>query len=213
MDELDLLKQHWKKDDNFPQINKEEIRHMLHKSSSSIVKWIFIICCLELLIGLSFNLFFPSKPEESVVKNIFEWITTIISYGLSVYFIYTFFTLFKKIKNSDNTKTHLESIVAVRLNAERYIRYNLLLITVIIILESFYNIIDGNSKYFVDFPSSHPSTYWGVLIFAIVVMAILATLIILLFRFLMKLYYRLVYGILLKKLNKNYEELIELDKE
>jgi hypothetical protein len=36
MDELDVLKQHWNKDNNFPKINREEIKEMLHKSSSSM---------------------------------------------------------------------------------------------------------------------------------------------------------------------------------
>ena len=44
MEELDLLKKYWKKsEDTFEQVSEVEIYKMLHKKSSSIVKWILII--------------------------------------------------------------------------------------------------------------------------------------------------------------------------
>ena len=44
MDELELLKKDWKNNNaQFKQVSENEIYGMLHKSSSSIVKWIFII--------------------------------------------------------------------------------------------------------------------------------------------------------------------------
>ena len=44
MKELDLLKKDWKKNsDSFEQISEKEIYKMIHKKSSSIVKWILII--------------------------------------------------------------------------------------------------------------------------------------------------------------------------
>ena len=54
MDELELLKKDWKKNDGqFKQISENEIYGMLHKSSSSIVKWIFIISILEIILWTS----------------------------------------------------------------------------------------------------------------------------------------------------------------
>ena len=51
MDELELLKKDWKKNDGqFKQVSENEIYGMLHKSSSSIVKWIFIISIVEFLV-------------------------------------------------------------------------------------------------------------------------------------------------------------------
>ena len=47
MEELDLLKKDWKKNENsFEQISEVDIYKMLHKKSSSIVKWIFYISLL-----------------------------------------------------------------------------------------------------------------------------------------------------------------------
>ena len=47
MKELERLKKDWNKNQNFPELSKEEIYKFLHKKSSSIVKWIFIISLLE----------------------------------------------------------------------------------------------------------------------------------------------------------------------
>ena len=57
MDELDILKQNWKRNaENFPKFSEQDIYAMLHKKSSSIVKWILIISVLEFVfwLGISF---------------------------------------------------------------------------------------------------------------------------------------------------------------
>ena len=51
MDELELLKKDWQKDDNnYPKKSYNEIYKMILKKSSSIVKWILIISILEVLL-------------------------------------------------------------------------------------------------------------------------------------------------------------------
>ena len=49
MDELELLKKDWKKNDDtkYPKLSYNDIYKMILKKSSSIVKWIFIISLLE----------------------------------------------------------------------------------------------------------------------------------------------------------------------
>jgi len=213
MNELDLLKTHWQKDQEYIKFKKEDILRMLHKSSSSIVKWIFIICCLELLLGIVLNIVFPTKYHENIFLKIKEVFINIISYGIPLYFIYMFFTLFKRIKSLNNTKLLLENIAAVRKNAELYIRYNLLFFTFLIIIQSIEKLIENNGKYFGDDIPTYGGTYWGVLLFGLVTAIIFSSLTILLARFIYKLYYKIIYGFLLKKLNKNYEELVALEAE
>ena len=59
MEELDLLKKYWKKSENtFEQVSEVEIYKMLHKKSSSIVKWIVIISVLEVLLWTSISVCF-----------------------------------------------------------------------------------------------------------------------------------------------------------
>jgi hypothetical protein len=54
MDELEILKKDWKKSENtFDQVSETEIYGMLHKRSSSLVKWILIISIIEFKIELN----------------------------------------------------------------------------------------------------------------------------------------------------------------
>ena len=61
MKELDLLKKDWQKNEaSFEQVTEKDIYKMIHKRSSSIVKWILILSVLELVfwfvIGLGINI-------------------------------------------------------------------------------------------------------------------------------------------------------------
>jgi len=52
MDELELLKKDWQKNDKeYPKLSYNDIYKMILKKSSSIVKWIFIISLLEFVFG------------------------------------------------------------------------------------------------------------------------------------------------------------------
>ena len=51
MKELDLLKKDWQKNEaSFEQVTEKDIYKMIHKKSSSIVKWILILSVLELIL-------------------------------------------------------------------------------------------------------------------------------------------------------------------
>jgi hypothetical protein len=56
MKELDLLKDWQKNKDSFEQVSEIEIYRMIHKKSSSIVKWILIISIMEVLLWTSLNM-------------------------------------------------------------------------------------------------------------------------------------------------------------
>ena len=59
MEELDLLKKAWQKDTHsFEQVSEMEIYKMLHRKSSSIVKWILIISVLEVLLWTAISVLF-----------------------------------------------------------------------------------------------------------------------------------------------------------
>ena len=72
MDELDLLKKDWKKQESsFQQIGEKEIYGMIHKRSSSIVKWILIISILEFLILriLDLSIFLDNDYSKRMKEN------------------------------------------------------------------------------------------------------------------------------------------------
>lgn len=203
MDGLDLLKQHWNGDNNFPKIERSELQAMLHRSSSSIVKWIFIICCLEFALWLAVSFLVPVEKEEFLIFQIIDGIYNIAFYAFIFYFIFQFYSLLIKIKTTNSTKKLMESILAVRKNAHQYIQFNILAAYLAFALQFIQLVIEeylgGNS--------------WGEMIFVIVLGAVLFTLFGLLFIWLFKLYFKVLYGFLLKKLNKNYDELTRLEEE
>jgi len=202
MNELDLLKMHWQKDDDYIKFKKEDIISMVHKSSTSIVKWIFIICCIELLLGLSLGFINGNEESKPIFLKIIFIIADIVFYVVTMYFIYRFYLLLKQITNYSDTRYLLRTIIDVRENADKYIKFNILCFFITFIMSCISTIYLKYSE----------QQSWGEQIFYGIAFGIIMTLVWLLCRKIIKLYYKLVYGILLKKLNKNYEELIELDK-
>lgn len=202
MEGLDLLKKHWNQDQVFPKINKDEIRQMLHRSSSSIVKWIFTVCCVELVLFVALTIFLPREKERFYILEVVDILFEICSYGIVVYFLWTFFKHMKEIKSTNNTKALIENILKVRMSAQRYIQLNLFLVNVIIgtailslIFERWYDQAQPNTTFYI----------------TIVIMIVFLGFFAWLFNKMVKGYYHLIYGLLLKKLNKNYEELIKLE--
>lgn len=212
MDELDKLKNAWKKDETaYPQFSEKDIYAMLHKTSSSIVKWILIISILEfgLWLGLSFALKDSPGAQDMEALNI-DYVTTpmsIISYGIILYFVYIFYTRYKKISTTDNVKTLMQNILKTRKAVSAYIFLNITyvalstIILFIVMFNTHAGIISIINKFEKD---GHLLTFYLVaFIFAVIFIGI--------FVLLMWLFYKLVYGMLLKRLYKNYEELKKID--
>ncbi|TJZ59842.1 hypothetical protein FAZ15_13170 [Sphingobacterium olei] len=201
MDELDVLKQHWNKDHNFPKINREEIREMLHKSSSSIVKWIFAISCMEFLAGILLN-YLSRKYWQASPDTLWEDIVYVFYYVVLFTFIILFFKKYKNIKAEKNTKRLTEDIIATRKLVQLYIYVNLIVITV----EFIHGIWDGWHN-IADAMVRNGAPTWIEYSLFIGIMLVLAAI---LFS-LIALFYYVLYIRLTKKLYKNYKELIQLD--
>ena len=202
MDELDLLKKHWNANQNFPKVSKDEISEMMHKKSSSIVLWIFIISIIEFL-GLNLASFFLFK-EDSELNNInspiFECIVNNIDYlsGLiSLIFIVVFYVKYRKICVVDNTKNLMRQILQTKKMVNYYIGINISIISIL----SLYVAISVLSL------DTDPSHGWKYYLFIIGIFLFLF----LIFFGIVWLYYRLVYGILIKRLMKNYQELEKIE--
>src|SRR5690606_6603687 len=198
MDELDFLKQHWKKDEDFPKVDKEGIRKMLHNSSSSIVKWIFYISILELLAGLALNFLLTNdtdiNPDSDIVSTL-ENALSVVFYIVIAYFIYKFFSSYRSIKNTSNTKVLLRDIIETRKAVDQYIRFNIYYIIAVSALVTVTMMItDG---VFVK--------PWGEAIFYVVGISIFMIIAIAILLGLVRFYYKVVYRRLVNKLNKNYE--------
>ncbi len=205
MEELDLLKKEWKKSENsFEQLSEKDIYNMIHQKSSSVVKWILIISLIELFIGivlnlLSFDIDFFNKIDANGFSGYLEALT-IVNYAVILFFVYTFFKNYKTISSTDSTKKLMDDIISTRKTVKYYIWYNLIMIAVSALFGSYVALSITEKTKHVVLDTSF------MLVFCLACILIVGVLV-----FLFWLFYRLLYGRLLKKLFNNYNELKKID--
>lgn len=212
MDELELLKKDWKKrESSFQQIGENEIYGMLHKRSSSIVKWIVIISVLELVLWASIS-FFTADEEYFKTLKLYHLETAMpvisaVNYGVILYFIYLFFKNYRSINTTDTIKQLMQSIIKTRKTVKYYVWYNLAMTAFSFILVFIFQFMyDPNIRKIIDKMSQNIDANTFYIIMLVVYAAIIA-----IFIGLIWLFYRLLYGILLKRLQKNFDELKKID--
>ena len=201
MDLLDNYKKVWK---NQPeQASKRstiEIYKLAHSRSVSIVKWIFIIGILEFVILNSIYFFIDMDEAYAEYEKLglmnFIFYSQIVAYTILFYFLVIFYLNYKRISTTDSTSNLMKKIIKTRKTVRNYVLFNLgymLLVMVVATIASIQtNLEDLNNKK----------------ILFIVFASLIATLLIL---GILCLFYQLLYGFLLKKLNTNYKELAKLD--
>lgn len=210
MDELELLKKDWNKQQgNYPKLTYDQIYKMIWKRSHSIVKWIFYISIMELLAGTILNIIFSGdKYWESIKENGLEDITIalyIISYAITFYFLYRFYKNYRKISTTDDASTLIKNILKTRKTVKYYIAYVLISTGITVVGISTYMILHHTNTDVEDISKySFDAMDWVKFIGA-------SVLVLAIFLGLIWLFYRLLYGILLKRLKKNYVELKKLE--
>ncbi len=204
MDQLELLKKDWQKQDSsLPKLSKNELSALIHKKSSSIVKWLFIISLLEFVIPHLIILFTGDHSSEKIYEDLgltlFKYISYAVYYVAIAGFIYLFYKNYKSISANSNPKKLMQNIIKTRKVVKYYIWFNLtmaFIISVVILYKVF------NTSLFIDkIPEDvNMAIVWLVCLIVIAILIVLFWL-----------FYRLIYGILLSKLKGNYEELIDND--
>lgn len=211
MDELEFLKKDWKKQETrYPRLSYDQIYNMIWKRSSSIVKWIFVISILEFLFWSVLNIFLANDEYWDEMERLNLKEISIVSYILGTlitfFFIWQFYINYKRISSTDNAATLMKKILRTRKTVKYYIGY-VLISTSITSLVYLYFFIDYHSNNaIVDDPEKYnfSTTQWGMFLG-------LSFLFILIFLSLIWLLYRMIYGIFLKKLNRNYNELKKME--
>jgi hypothetical protein len=208
MEELDLLKKDWKKSEGmFPAFSNEDIYKMLHKKSSSIVKWILIISILEFLFFLSITFILSDDKSIYVLPKYIDIPLSIIYYSIILYFMVQFYLNYRKISATDNSKILMKSILHTRKTVSHYIIANIIfLIGSMAIMFIFLFNNDPNLLRVLQETEKN-----GTEILAYVVYIALAILGIAAFSIVFWLFYKLIYGLLLKRLHRNYQELKKID--
>jgi hypothetical protein len=216
MDELDLLKKDWqRKGDHFPKVSSDEIHQMIWKKSSSIVKWIFIISILEFIIPHLFYLFPPSMQLKEGFEmydrmGITPWFigASVLQYSIIFYFMYQFYRRYKEISVLDNAKALMTKILKTKKTVTYYIIASLsfLFMTCVFIAGYFYFMDDIEQV--MQLPDNakkiSPTKLKNIFAGLILVLGIIATVCF------GGLYY-LIYGLLLRKLNRNFRELKKME--
>jgi len=192
-------------------ISALEIYKMTQSKSNSIVKWIFIIGLLEFVFWFAINYLGTKngalEPYEKL--NLINFIDNFnyFHYVVVVLFLILFYRNFSLISTVDDTKTLMKNILLVRKTVKWYVYYNLINVVIFTIILNIliFNTPDGiNILSGIDNESFNQEHMMSVFIIAQIVVIAIMILILWLF-------YYLLYGILLKKLNKNYKELTKLN--
>ena len=201
MEELDLLKKDWQKNDAFEQVSEVEIYEMLHKKSSSIVKWILIVSILEFVVlnGIAF-LLNDAKYDEFLRLHPFINFLEKFNYLVIIVFIYLFYRNYKAISVLHSSKTLIEHILKTRKIVTYYIYWNIFIGGLSGALSGIEAFNEGyssgnlkNSKELIEV------NYITLFIVALLIMIVIW------------LFYKLLYGGFLRKLKDNYEELKKID--
>ena len=213
MNELDLLKKHWQKaDKSLPKYSYEELYQMLHKKSSSIVKWILYISIIEFAIWGALYFIVPEGSDnfnKDMGLTSAMLIGTIFSFVIFGLFIFLFYYNYSRIKITDSIKELMRRILRTRRTVYFFIVWNIASAIIALVLVSIH--YSRNRERLIEFIlEQNPSVnventgaiftgfFIGFTFTAIVIIGI------------MLLLYRIVYVRLLKQLKANYKQLQEI---
>ena len=204
MGNLDSLKDIWKNQgESNIRFTQDDIQGMVQKKSSSIVKWILIISLLEFILP---NLVFVFTDFEATklfyekfgLENTMDFYA-ILHIVIIIGFIYIFYKNYKNISTGSNVKILLSNILKTRSTVKYYVYYNLTIMG-IIGLHMFY-VVYHSPQFLQELPENSNM----VMIWIISITLLVVTLLI------FWLFYRIIYGFLLKKLKRSYAELSPID--
>ena len=207
MDELELLKKDWKKqEESLPKLSYDQIYKLIHKKSSSIVKWIFIIGIAEFIFWAGLNLIIPEDYleiyEQFHLKNTL-FVVNIIHYCITIVFLYLFYKNYKAISVKESTSVLMNRILKTRKTVNYYVYYNIIMFVGLSI--AFNIVMFSNPDLLMevmeqDIQGINTESVLNILL-AVQIITVIFVLGLLI------LWYRVIYGILLRKLKKNYIEL------
>lgn len=211
MDQLETLKKQWQeREQDLPKLSYDNIYKMLLKKSSSIVKWIFIISIAELLFWISLNFLMPESQKEIIndmgIGNIIFY-SNIFHFIIFGIFILYFYKNYQSIQVTDDTKSLMKSILSTRKTVKYFVFYNvgMFVLSSVVLNVFFYNRSDQLYEVMGFAAKGVPQdNFASVFIVSQIIAGVVFVGILILF-------YWLVYGILLKRLKRNYKELKKME--
>lgn len=213
MDELELLKKQWQSQEQvLPHLSFNDIYKMLLKKSSSIVKWIFYISIAEILFWTVPSFLVPESgtkfTDDMGLHNVLIGIN-VLNYIIFAIFIFLFYKNYRKISTTDSIKELMTNILRARKTVKYFVIYNITASVLIIIGVNIYYYLNQSMVFknmTEGFGISNISQEKFINMFFVI--QILFGIIMIGF---VLVFYRLVYGILMKRLHKNYKELKKIE--
>jgi len=216
--DLDNYKKTWQEQPVEQKYNDNEILKMLNRKSRNYMKYIFWISVAEFSVFTLFGLFYILQNKESntflaslqklgVEKNpelqsnldTIYLIIKIVSLLVTGYFVIKFYQNYRKIKVEEDLKQFIIRIITFKKTVNAFIITNIVLFvifTATFTLFVFY-VLDYQNIQLTN--SSKTGFIVGIVISTILCIVLIW------------LYYRLVYGIIMKRLDKNLHQLKEID--
>ncbi|EJL74863.1 hypothetical protein [Chryseobacterium populi] len=216
--DLDNFKKTWQEQPVQQKYDNNEILQMLNKKSRNYVKYIYWISVAEFLFFTILGLFYIIQGKESnsflnilermgakrtpELENSFDNIylaLKVLSLSVTAYFVYKFYQNYKQIKIEENLKQFIIRIIQFKKTVNAFILINIALLiafTSIFTVFIFYILNTQNIEV-------TGSSLIGFII-GIVVSTAMSV-------FLVWIYYRLVYGIIMKRLDKNLKQLKDIE--
>ena len=210
MDELEFLKQDWKRQEaDLPIVSTSSIYTMIHKRSSSLMKWILYVSIFEFILWTVINIWGTNAKTINKYKELhlleFDIFLTILQYAVLGFFIFCFYKNYKEVETTSSTRKLMKSILKVRRIVNGYVIYNLVMVVFIAAVVFVASVLYDptfNDLYITD-PDG--TEHLPIRVVAVFIGAIL------LFTLIIWLFYKLLYGILLRRLHKNYKQLNKLE--
>ncbi|MCS3531422.1 beta-carotene 15,15'-monooxygenase [Chryseobacterium sp. JUb7] len=216
--DLDSFKKTWQEQPVQQKYDNEEILKMLNKKSRNYVKYIFWISVAEFLFFSVLGLFYFFQGEESnsfvkvlerlgaqktpEVENNFDntyLAIKILSLLITAYFVYKFYQNYRKIKIEENLKGLITRIIKFKKTVNAFILIS------IVLLVAFTSVFTAFIFYALNTQNIEPTNSDLTIVIVGIVVSMVLTIV------LVWLYYRLVYGIIIRKLDKNLKQLKDID--
>ena len=216
--DLDSFKETWQQQPVLPKYDTSEIESMLNKSSRNYVKYILWISLVEFVLILGANLYYTFLGEDTTdlisvlgklgIDNSDQFQNTLtqlylslkmVSLALTGIFVYLFYQNYRKINIESNLKKLILQIIKFKKTVQLFIVANIALVilfTLVLGIFTFSVLAQQNIEL------TNP-TLIGFIAGLGLTMGISVVLI--------WIYYRVVYGFILRRLGKNLEQLQNID--
>ena len=218
--DLDSFKETWQQQPVQPKYDSSDIESMLNKSSRNYVKYILWISVVEFILILIANLYYTFLGEdtadlmsvlgklginnssnfESTISQLY-FVLKMVSLGLTGIFVFLFYQNYRKIKIESNLKKLILQIFTFKKTVQLFILANIglvILFTLILGLFTFLVLAEQNIAL------TNPT----LIVFITGLALTMGISVVLIW-----IYYRLVYGFILRRLGKNLEQLQNIEKE